>query len=132
MTKKGSGTVEFDVSSLAISQNLSPGDLLFNMRWNVYLAKGTPIYPLRIMELKSFVESHPQVIADETYIEDIKKAVLMVDDPKDRINKLREPGGDITKVKQVEEIDYDKIIIAIDAVCARHALTWTSIPTETL
>jgi hypothetical protein len=132
MAKKGTGTVEFDVSSLAISQNLSPGDLLFNMRWNIYLAKGTPLYELRIDELKSFVESHPKVQIDDTYQQEILLAYEMIEDPKDKIRLLRTPGGNLKDVNKIKAVDYDKIITAIDAVCSRHSLTWTSVPTEVL
>ena len=102
------------------------------MRWNVYLATGTPLYNLRINELKSFVESHPKVHEDDDYHQEVTLAYNLIDDPKDRIRLLREPLGDVTKAKKVKEIDWERIMTAIDAVCARHALTWTSIPTETL
>jgi hypothetical protein len=129
---KGGGTVEFDVSNLAISQNLSPGDLLFNMRWNVYLAKGTPLYGLRIEELKSFVESHPKVHEDDDYKDEIENAYEEIPDPEEEMILSRTPGGDPEKAKKIKQINYDKVIMAIDGVCSRHSLTWTSIPTETL
>ena len=124
--------LDVNIDAYALHQNLSPGDLLFNMRWNVYLARGTPSYIDRIRDLKSFVESHPKIIDDKEYKEDIAKTVYEKPDPDKIIIANRTPGGDPSKVPMIQETDWDAVLYAIDKVCGKYNLTWVSMPVEVL
>ena len=119
-----------DASNYDMRQNLSPGDLLFNMRWNVYLARGTPAYVDRIKDLQTFIESHPKVKDDKEYREAIQKAEYEKPDPVETIRALRTPGADPAKVKMIKEIDWDLVLYAIDQVCGKHNLTWVTMDLE--
>lgn len=124
-SKKSSMSTDFtDLETMIQGQVVNMEFLLLQEIRDIDNSVGSPFYKDRVKILLRTIESHPKIIKDKEYWEEMKTAVKMVDDKKAKIRILREPGMDNKKIPKIEEIDYEKIDEIARKYLAKHSLTF--------
>ena len=112
-----------NLEDIVQKQLLDAEQVFFRQLMDVYYNIGEPSFEEKLLAFQYSVEAHHRVQNDEEYKKDLEDAIIKVEDEREKVNAVREPGHD-GKIPLVDKIDNMLVFKALMRTLGRNGLLY--------